>query len=60
MVDMHINLGLFRLSRFTKMLAAIGQGNYPVAAREMRQSKWAEQVGVRAVTLAQMMETGEA
>ena len=60
LIDMHINLGLFRLSQFKRMLAAIGQQNYAVAAQEMRASKWAGQVGRRAVTLAAMMADGEA
>lgn len=59
LIDMHINLGLFRLRQFRKMLAAIGQQNYADAAREMKNSKWAQQVGRRAVTLAGMMEHGE-
>ena len=60
LIDMHVNMGLGRLRGFRKMLAAIGQRNYPVAAQEMRASRWAQQVGRRAVTLAEMMESGEA
>lgn len=59
LIDMHVNLGLGRLRGFRKMLAAIGQRNYPAAAQEMRHSKWANQTGRRAVRLAAMMETGE-
>jgi len=60
LIDMHINLGLPRLLQFRKMLAAIGQRNYAVAAQEMRASSWATQVKGRAVTLAEMMASGEA
>lgn len=60
LIDMHINLGLFRLRRFSLMLAAIGRKDYQTAAQEMLNSKWREQVGRRAVTLAAMMRDGEA
>jgi lysozyme len=40
------------------MLAALEQGDYETAAKEMLDSKWARQVGDRANRLAKMMEDG--
>ena len=59
LIDMHINLGISRLMGFKKFLSAVGRQNYAVAASEMRQSLWAQQVGSRAVTLSEMMASGE-
>ena len=59
LVDMCFNLGLIGLLKFKKFLAAAEAGNYQTAAKEMLDSKWAVQVGRRAVELAEIMETGE-
>lgn len=56
LVDMVFNLGLTRLSKFYKFLAALREGDYATAAKEMLNSKWAKQVGRRAITLAYIME----
>ncbi len=56
---MAFNLGIGRLSKFTKMWAAIRQGDYATAAIEMMESRWAEQVGARATRLAESMRSGE-
>lgn len=59
-VDLCFNLGVKRLREFTKMLDAAGAKDWPRAARELLDSKYAQQVGQRARTLAAMLETGEA
>lgn len=59
LVDMAFNLGRTRLSKFIKMAAALEVKDYDEAAKQMLQSKWATQVGIRAVRLAQMMRTNE-
>lgn len=59
LVDMAFNMGLAGLKGFKKMLSAVEQGDYPTAAREMLNSKWAGQVGRRAVELSKIMQTGE-
>jgi lysozyme len=51
-------MGLSRLAGFTKMLTAVARHDFETAAIEMLQSKWADQVGDRALELAQMMRTG--
>lgn len=57
-VNMCFNLGLTRLKTFTRMLSALERRDYTTASREMLQSKWAEQVHGRAVTLAKIMRDG--
>jgi lysozyme len=59
MIDMAFNLGQAGLARFRKMLACIGRQDWPGAAREMIDSKWARQVGIRATENVFMMLTGE-
>lgn len=55
-ISMIFNLGLYRFSQFKNMISAIENEDYSEAAHQMLDSKWAEQVGKRAVELAQMME----
>ena len=57
-VDMAFNLGVPRLSNFKKMWAAIHENNFEEAAKEMLDSRWARQVGRRAIELARWMRTG--
>ena len=59
-VDLCFNLGLPRLKTFAKMLAAIERKEWDDAAHELLDSRFAEQVGKRARTLASMLRTGEA
>jgi lysozyme len=59
LVDMGFNLGISRLMKFRRMLAALETGNWSQAAVEMMDSRWARQVGSRAERLKLMMETGE-
>lgn len=56
--EMAFNMGINRFSTFKKAIAAIREKDYQRAAKEMLNSRWAEQVGQRAVTLARIMETG--
>jgi len=57
-VNMAFNLGINSLMGFKNTLAAIKDGRYEAAAAGMMASKWAEQVGPRAVRLADLMKTG--
>ena len=59
LVDMTFNMGISRLCGFKKMLTAVEQGDYQTAAKEMLASKWAAQVGRRAVELSKIMKKGE-
>jgi lysozyme len=54
-INMCFNLGLPRLQKFTKFLAAMELGNYDAAADEMLDSLWAKQVKNRAFELADLI-----
>lgn len=57
-LNMAFNLGVSGLLKFKNTLAAMQAGKYADAAEGMLKSKWAEQVGQRAVRLANMMRGG--
>lgn len=57
LVDMAFNLGAQGLAGFVRMRTAIEQQNFTRAAEEMLASRWAKQVGSRAVFLAEKMKT---
>ena len=59
LINMLYNLGVPRLLGFKKMWAALSVGNFEKAADEMLDSKWAKQVGDRAIELSTQMRTGE-
>ena len=59
MMDMCFNMGLPRLSKFKKSLAAMSNRHYEIAAVEFLDSRWAVQVGQRAITISEMIRTGE-
>ena len=59
MMDMCFNMGLPRLSKFKKSLAAMARGDYKTASAEFLDSRWATQVGMRSVTISEMIRTGE-
>ncbi len=58
LVDMCFNLGISRFLKFKKTLKFLSEKNYPAAADEMLNSRWARQVGPRAKRLSKMIETG--
>lgn len=58
LVNMAFNLGQARLAGFVHMLQAISHGQFDRVANEMMNSRWAVQVGQRAIRLAKMMRDG--
>jgi lysozyme len=58
LIDMVFNMGLSRVQGFKMMLAALAAGNWHEAANQMLDSKWATEVGNRALELAEMIRTG--
>lgn len=58
LINMCFNLGITRLKRFERMIAAIQAQNWQLAADEMLDSKWARQVKGRATELAGRMRIG--
>lgn len=55
-LDMVFNLGIGRFKGFKKTIEYIRKGQYILASEEMLRSRWAEQVGNRAVELSEMMK----
>jgi len=59
LIDMAFNLGLTGLLAFHDTLEAVRQGDYDGAGECMLRTKWASQVGNRALELVTMMRLGE-
>jgi lysozyme len=57
-ISMVFNMGLARFNMFKKLIAAIDAENWDQAGEEMLASKWATQVGNRAILLSRMMKLG--
>jgi len=55
LLDMSFNLGINGLLNFKNTIALIKNGNYKHASKEMLNSKWAKQVGYRAIDLSKML-----
>jgi len=58
-IDMAFNMGVPRLGKFKKMWKAIHEEDFEEAKIQMLDSRWANQVGNRAVRLSNAMESGE-
>ena len=58
-LDMVFNMGFGTLKTFTTLLGLVAAGKYKEASEDMLQTKWAKQVGIRAVEDARMMLTGD-
>ncbi len=58
-LSMLFNLGKPRFDKFQNMQAALLVGDYTLASHEMLDSRWASQVGRRAIEMSDMMESGE-
>ena len=58
LANMAFNMGVPTLLEFRRMLGALARREWDRAADEMLDSRWARQVGRRAVELARLMRTG--
>ena len=58
LVELCFNMGPTNLGKFTKMLAAIDVKDWDTAAAELLDSRYAAQVGQRAITLANQLRIG--
>ena len=58
-VNLCFNLGLTRLMGFKNAVGAMAVGDYEKAADEFLDSRWANQVGQRALDVTHMIRTGE-
>lgn len=57
MVDMRFNLGPTGFRGFRRMIEAVKSSDWPEAAKQMKDSKWYDQVGYRGRELVNMVET---
>lgn len=55
LINMAFNLGITRLLKFKKFRSALHRHDYHEAANQMLDSRWARQVGQRALRLADSM-----
>ena len=58
MIDISFNLGQTRLRAFKKALSAMSEGDWDEAADQFMDSRWSEQVGIRAKNLTEMIRIG--
>ena len=58
-INMAFNLGIRGLKNFKRMIDAAKRGDWEDAAREALDSRWATQVGNRAIRISEAMRTGE-
>ena len=59
LLNMCFNLGINGLLRFKNTLAFVKAGDWERAANNMLVSKWAKQVGRRAIELSELMRKGK-
>ena len=59
MINLCFNIGITSLKKFSKALAAMNVHDYETAATEFLDSRWASQVGTRALDVTDMIRTGE-
>jgi lysozyme len=59
MINFTFNVGIGTVKKFQKALAALEAGDYGLAADEMMLSRWAGQVGNRAVEVTEQIRTGK-
>ena len=52
-------MGITTLKKFKKAIAAMNLHDYDTAAMEFLDSRWASQVGTRALDVTDMIRTGE-
>jgi lysozyme len=57
LTDMTFNMGIYELLKFKNTLMFIKSGDYKSAAEEMLNSKWAKQVGQRAIDLSEILKS---
>lgn len=57
-VDFVFNVGIGTALTFHKTLAALRTGDFDTAASQLLKSRYAQQVGRRAITLSEMFRTG--
>jgi len=59
LVNFTFNVGIGTTSKFVNAMALLKGGNFDMAADEFLDSRWAKQVGQRAVEITEQIRTGE-
>lgn len=59
LMDMCFNMGITKLLQFNKFINALSNKKYTIAANQMLNSVWANQVKGRATQLSKIMEFGK-
>lgn len=59
MINLCFNIGITSLRKFSKAIAAMNVHDYETAAMEFLDSRWASQVGTRALDVTDMIRTGD-
>ena len=59
MIDLIYNMGINKLLKFNRMLKSLRSGDFELASAHLINSKYAQQVGERAVENAEMLCNGE-
>lgn len=57
-IDMVFNLGITRFKGFKNAIAAMSKSDFETAADEFYDSRWAKQVGNRAIEICEMIRKG--
>ncbi|MDA7496026.1 glycoside hydrolase family protein [bacterium] len=59
LINFTFNVGIGTVGKFVNAMGQLRDGNYDMAANEFLNSRWAKQVGQRAVDVTEQIRTGE-
>ena len=59
LINFTFNVGIGTVAKFVNAMALLKEGKYDMAADEFLNSRWAKQVGQRAVEVTEQIRTGE-
>jgi lysozyme len=59
LINFTCNVGIGTVSKFVNAMALLKEGNFDMASEEFLQSRWANQVGQRAIDVTEQIRTGE-
>ena len=59
LINFTFNVGIGTVSKFVNAMALLKEGSFDMASEEFLQSRWANQVGQRAIDVTEQIRTGE-
>ncbi len=59
LINFTFNVGIGTVSKFVNAMALLKDGKFDMASEEFLQSRWANQVGQRAIDVTEQIRTGE-